>query len=113
MEFLVTLSVNKHVTWKWVSKVKNHIFYGLYSTSHIYCNITAHPVDFFPLSYIHTTQLGGKSEFFLSQKMLDKGLKVKMEKNSIGLEFSQNLNRKTIWVNKNKVNSEFINKNTN
>ena len=45
--------------------------------------------------YIHTTQLGGKSEFFLSQKMLDKGLKVKMEKNSIGLEFSQNLNAKT------------------
>ena len=45
--------------------------------------------------YIHTTQLGGKSELFLSQKMLDKGLKVKMEKNSIGLEFSQNLNAKT------------------
>ena len=30
--------------------------------------------------YIHTTQLGGKSEFFLSQKMLDKGLKVTMKK---------------------------------
>ena len=95
MEFLVTLPVNKHaLLGSELAQLK--IIYFMDSTSHlpnIYCNITAHPVDFFPL-YTHNS-IGGKSELFLSQKMLDKGLKVKMEKNSIGLEFSQNLNAKT------------------
>ena len=77
--------------------VKNHIFYGLYSTPATYLTFTATSllIQLIFSHYIHTTQLGGKSEFFLSQKMLDKGLKVKMEKNSIGLESSQNLNAKT------------------